>query len=174
MSNVNNSQIANAVGIALGGLKKIESEAAVLKDVINKSITQLHTGKVKVGTYKKDGTGCAIATAFMDGCITAGIAASTAQKVYLPTFKEAVASGKPVSDWNGQRAKAKAGKGAKASEPKSLANKLATCWRDGGFQDFLDSLQESFQNDEIASLKEGVRSYLEAEGIELKDPADSE
>lgn len=174
MSNVNLSQIANACGAALGQLKQAEISAATLKDTVNNYIVELHSKKAKVGTYKKDGTGCAIATAFIDGCVESGIAASTAQKVYLSTFKQAVASGKPVSDWNGQRAKAKAGKGAKASEPKSLANKLATCWRDGGFQDFLDSLQESFQNDEIASLKEGVRSYLEAEGIEIKDPADAE
>ena len=168
MSNVNNSQIANSVGIALGGLKKVESEAAVLKETINKSITQLHTGKVKVGTYKKDGTGCAIATAFIDGCVEAGIAASTAQKVYLPTFKEAVASGKPVTDWNGQRAKAKAGKGAKASEPKSLANKLATCYRDAGFAEFVSDLQEAYENAE-GDLIDLVKSYLMAEGIELKD-----
>ena len=168
MNNVNNSQIANAVGVALGGLKKIESEAAVLKDVINKSITQLHTGKVKVGTYRKDGTGCAIATAFIDGCVESGIAASTAQKVYLPTFKEAVASGKPVSDWNGQRAKAKAGKGAKASEPKSLANKLATCYRDAGFAEFVSDLQSAYDNAE-GDLIDCIKSYLEAEGIELKD-----
>ncbi len=168
MSNVNNSQIANAVGVALGDLKKIESEAAVLKDVINKSITQLHTGKVKVGTYRKDGTGCAIATAFIDGCVESGIAASTAQKVYLPTFKEAVASGKPVTDWNGQRAKAKAGKGAKASEPKSLANKLATCYRDAGFAEFVSDLQSAYDNAE-GDLIDCIKSYLEAEGIELKD-----
>jgi hypothetical protein len=168
MSNVNLSQIANTCGTALGDLKKIETEAGLLKDVINKSIAQLHTGKAKVGTYKKDGTGCAIATAFMDGCITGGIAASTAQKVYLPTFKQAVASGKPVSDWNGQRAKAKAGKGAKASEPKSLANKLATCYRDAGFAEFVSDLQEAYENAE-GDLIDCTKSYLEAEGIELKD-----
>lgn len=161
------SSAANAVGVALGGLKKVEAEAAVLKDTINKLIAQLHNAKAKVGTYRKDGTGCAIATAFVDGCVEGGLTQSTAQKTYLPTFKQAVASGKPVGDWNGQRAKGK-GKGAKASEPKSLANKLATCFRDEGFEDFINDLQESFTNDE-GNLIDLIKSYLEAEGIEFKD-----
>lgn len=169
---INLSQIANAVGVALGELKKAETSAALLKDTMNKYIAQLHSAKAKVGTYKKDGTGCGLATAFVDGCIEAGLKQTTAQQTYLPTFKKAVADGKPVNDWNGQRAKGKKGKGNKASEPKSLANKLATCWRDGDFQDFLDELQASYENDEIKTLKEGVRSYLEAQGIEIKDPTD--
>ena len=168
MSNVNLSQIANACGAALGQLKQAEISAATLKDTVNNYIVELHAKKAKVGTYKKDGTGCAIATAFIDGCVESGIAASTAQKVYLGTFKQAVASGKPVSDWNGQRAKAKAGKGAKASEPKSLANKLATCYRDAGFAEFVSDLQEAYENAE-GDLIDCIKSYLESEGIELKD-----
>ena len=158
---------ALAVGDALGQLKKAEAQAEVLKGSINKLIAELHNGKAKVGTYRKDGTGCAIATAFIDGCVASGIAQGTAQKVYLPTFKQAVASGKPVADWNSQRAKKK--KGASASEPKSLANKLATCFRDADFVGFITDLQESYENDEIATLYDGIKSYLEAEGIELKD-----
>ena len=163
------SSAANAVGAALGSLKNHEAQAAALKDTINKLIAGLHTAKAKVGTYRKDGTGCAIATAFIDGCVEGGIAASTAQKVYLPTFKQAVASGKPVGDWNGQRAKGKGkGAGAKASEPKSLANKLATCFRDEGFADFIEDLEKAFSNDE-GNLIDLIKSYLEAEGIEFKD-----
>ena len=162
------SSAANAVGVALGGLKKVEAEAAVLKDTINKLIAQLHNAKAKVGTYRKDGTGCAIATAFVDGCVEGGLSQSTAQKTYLPTFKQAVASGKPVGDWNGQRAKGKKGAGAKASEPKSLANKLATCYRDADFEGFISDLQESYDNAE-GNLIDLIKSYLEAEGIEVKD-----
>jgi len=162
---------ANAVGVALGEMQKALAQVNVCKETINKLIAELHNGKAKVGIYRKDGTGCGIATAFVDGCVEAGLSHSTAQKTYLPTFKQAVGSGKPVGDWNGQRAKGK-GKGGKAGEPKSLANKLATCWRDGEFQDFLDDLQASYENDEIKTLKEGVRSYLEAQGIEIKDPTD--
>lgn len=174
-SSVSFISLASAIGKALGEMKGLETKAAAFKDAINVQLAEMHKGKVKVATYKKDGTGCPIATAFVDGCVEANIAASTAQKVYLPTFKKAVADGKPVTDWNGQRAKKGGkGKGGKASEPKSLANKLATCWRDAAFQDFLDDLQASFENDEIRTLKEGVLSYLEAEGIEVTNPKDAE
>ena len=159
---------ANAIGVALGELKTAESKANVLKDAINKLIAELHKAKAKIGTYRKDGTGCLIATAFIDGCVASGIAHGTAQKVYLPTFKQAVASGKPVTDWNGQRAKGKA-KGKGASEPKTLANKLATCYRDPDFEGFIDDLQASWDDGQIATLMEGIKSYLEAEGIKLKD-----
>jgi hypothetical protein len=164
---INLSQVANAVGVALGGLKKAEAQASALKESINKMVAELHTAKAKVGTYKRDGTGCAIATAFVDGCIEGGLSKDTAQKTYLPTFKKAVADGKPIGDWNGQRAKGKA-KGGKASEPKSLANKLATCYRDAEFASFAEDLQAAYDNAE-GSILECIKSYLEAEGIELKD-----
>lgn len=159
---------ANAIGVALGQLKKVEAQAETLKGAINKLIAELHKAKAKVGTYRKDGTGCAIATAFIDGCVASGIAHGTAQKVYLPTFKQAVGSGKPVGDWNGQRAKGKA-KGKGASEPKSLANKIATCYRDPDFEAFLYDLEQAYNDASITTLMEGVKSYLEAEGIKLKD-----
>jgi hypothetical protein len=159
------SQIANAVGVALGELKKAETTAGLLKDTMNKYIAQLHSAKAVVGTYKKDGTGCALATAFIDGCIEAGLKQSTAQQTYLSTFKDAVKTGKPVTDWNKQRAK---GKGKKASVKKGLADKLATCYRDEGFESFIEDLQTSYDNDE-GSLIECIKSFLEAEDIELKD-----
>jgi hypothetical protein len=165
---INLTQIANAVGVALGELKKAETTAGLLKDTMNKYIAQLHSAKAVVGTYKKDGTGCALATAFIDGCIEAGLKQSTAQQTYLSTFKDAVKTGKPVTDWNKQRAKGKGKKGNKASEPKSLANKLATCYRDEDFESFIEDLQTSYDNDE-GSLIECIKSYLEAAGIELKN-----
>jgi hypothetical protein len=165
---INLTQIANACGAALGDLKKLETQAGLLKETMNKYIVELHTAKAKVGTYKKDGTGCALATAFVDGGISAGLTQSTMQKTYLPTFKKAVESGKPVTDWNGQRAKAK-GKGKKASEPKSLANKLATCYRDEDFAGFIADLQASYDDAQCDNLIDGIKSYLEAEGIKLGD-----
>jgi len=164
---INLSQVANAVGVALANLKKAEALTSVLKESINKMVAELHSAKAKVGTYKKDKTGCEIATAFVDGCIEGGLSHDTAQKTYLPTFKAAVASGKPIGDWNSQRAKGKA-KGGKASEPKSLANKLATCYRDAEFAEFACDLQTAYDNDE-GTLLECIKSYLEAAGIELKD-----
>lgn len=157
---------ANAVGVALGELKNVEAQAETLKGAINKLIAELHKAKAKVGTYRKDGTGCALATAFVDGCVsTKKIAPTTAQNVYLPTFKKAVADGKPINGWNSQRK----GKGGKAGEPKSLATKLATCYRDADFEGFMNDLQESYENAEIGTLYEGIKSYLESEGIKVGD-----
>ena len=169
-SSVSFTSIAAAIGQMLGDLKAVETKAAAYKEAINGKIVELYNGKVKVGTYKKDGTGCAIATAFIDGGMAAGLSQSTMQKTYLPTFKQAVATGKPVTDWNGQRAKKGGkGKGGKASEPKSLANKLATCFRDADFAGFIADLQASYDDAEVDNLIDGIKSYLEAAGIELKD-----
>lgn len=161
-------QVASAAGVALGEMKKAEGQANLLREAINKYIAQLYAAKTKLGTYRKDGSGCETCTAFVDGGVSAGLKLSTMQQTYLPTFKKAVESGKPVTDWNGQRAKGKKGKGAKASEPKSLANKLATCYRDAEFAGFIADLQTAYDNDE-GDLLDCIKSYLEAEGIELKD-----
>lgn len=160
--------LAKQVGDHLGRVNKLENEAASLKDVMNQNIAALHNAKAKVGTYKKDGSGCALATAFVDGCTNMGITQSTAQKTYLPTFKAHVASGKPVTEWNLQRAKKKAAKGAAKGEGKTLAQKLATCYRDEGFAEFCEALETSYENDE-GSLAEIIESYLILNGALKED-----
>ena len=159
--------LAKQVGVSLGHANELENKAAALKDTANKNIAALHNAKAKVGTYRKDGTGCALATGFVDGCVSAGIAASTAQKVYLPTFKAHVASGKPVGDWNSKRKTA--AKGAAKGEGKTLAQKLATAYRDAGFAAFLQDLQASWDNGEIETLHEGVEAYLILNGALKED-----
>lgn len=160
--------LAKQVGVSIGHANELENKAAALKDTANKNIAALHNAKAKVGTYKKDGTGCALATAFVDGCVSAGISQSTAQKTYLPTFKAHVASGKPVTEWNLQRAKKKAAKGAAKGEGKTLAQKLATCYRDEGFAEFCEALETSFDNDE-GSIAEIIESYLILNGALKED-----
>lgn len=160
--------LATGVGESLAEMKGALDKAESLKDAINKNIAALHNAKAKVGTYKKDGTGCALATAFVDGCVAKGLTQSTAQKTYLPTFKAHVASGKPVNDWNMQRAKK--AKGAKAQgSGKTLAQKLATAFRDDGFAEFCQALQDSFEGAECDSLHEGIESYLILNGALKED-----
>jgi hypothetical protein len=163
--------LAKSVGENLGECNEAENRAAALKESMNKSIAALHNAKAKVGTFYKDRTSpkaCALATAFVDGCIAKGIKESTAQKTYLPTFKAHVASGKPVNDWNMQRAKK--AKGAKAEGTgKSLAQKLATVYRDDGFAEFCQALQDSFEGAECDSLHEGIESYLILNGALKED-----
>lgn len=160
--------LAKSIGVAVGAVNDLENKAAALRDAANKNIAALHNAKAKVGTYRKDGTGCALATAFVDGCIAANVSASTAQKVYLPTFKAHVASGKPVADWNSQRAKAKAAKGAAKGEGKTLAQKLATAYRDDSFASFCEELEASFENAE-GTILECIESYLILNGALKED-----
>ena len=161
--------LARGVGESVATIHNLETEAQTLKEAANKNIAALHSKKAVIGTYKQDGSGCALATAFVDGGIAKGKTLSTMQKTYLPTFKAHVASGKPVTDWNSQRAKKASGakKGAKAT--KEFSAKLATCFRDADFEGFINDLQASFENDEIKDLLEGAKSYLESEGIEIKE-----
>ena len=159
--------LASGVGESLAEMQKALVTADLLRDAINKNIAALHGAKAKVGTYRKDGTGCALATAFVDGCVAKGLTQSTAQKTYLPTFKAHVASGKPVTDWNMQRAKK--AKGAKAEgSGKTLAQKLATAYRDEGFAEFCADLESSFQNDE-GTIFECIESYLILNGALKED-----
>jgi len=167
---LSNVQLATECGNAVAEMQGALLTAEQKRESANTMILALHKAKVVVGTYKKDGTGCAIATAFVDGGVAKGRTQSTMQQTYLPTFKAHVASGKPVTDWNGQRNK-KGAKGAKkgAKATKEFSAKLATCFRDADFEGFINDLQESFENDEIKTLLEGVKSYLESEGVVIKE-----
>lgn len=166
---LSNVQLATECGNAIAEMQGALLTAEQKRELANTNILALHKAKAVVGTYKKDGTGCAIATAFVDGGIAKGLSQSTMQKTYLPTFKAHVASGKPVTDWNLQRAKKANGAKKGATKTKEFSAKLATCFRDADFEGFINDLQESFQNDEIATLLEGVKSYLESEGVEIKE-----
>ena len=161
--------LAQSIGVAVGAINDLQNKAEALREAANKNIAAMHNAKAKVGTYRKDGTGCALATAFIDGCISANVSAGTAQKVYLPTFKAHVASGKPVTDWNLQRAKKKAAQAAAQGSGKTLAQKLATAFRDEGFESFLQDLTASFENAEIDSLHEGIENYLILNGALKED-----
>lgn len=168
MSALSLTSLAQACGASVGNMNKALASAEAFKTEANNNILALHKAKAKIGTYKKDGTGCGLATAFVDGCMASGLTQSTAQKTYLPTFKKAVESGKPVTDWNLQRAKKAGGTSNAAKGKKEFADKLATVYRDADFEGFMDDLQTSYENAEFDTLHEGIKSYLEASGIKLK------
>ena len=161
--------IAAACGARLVEAKKHDDKASSLREDVNKDIAVLHKAKVVIGRYSKDGTGCAMATSFVDTLTTGGWAKKTAQN-YLSLFREAVKTGKPVKDWGGTKAGGRQAAGAKGSAKgkKEFADKLATCFRDAEFEGFVNDLEASWDNDEIKSLLEGIKSYLEASGIEIK------
>ena len=171
MSNSKLSFAAQAASVAsdLVEAKSHDDKANASRESANKRIAVLHKDKVVVGRYSKDGAGCAIATSFVDTLVKAGWAKKTAQN-YLSLFREAVKTGKPVKDWGGTKAggrKAAAGAKGSAKGKKEFADKLATCFRDAEFEGFLNDLQASWDNDEIDTLLEGVKSFLEASGVKL-------
>ena len=90
MSALSLTSLAQACGASVGNMNKALASAEAFKTEANNNILALHKAKAKIGTYKKDGTGCGLATAFVDGCMASGLTQSTAQKTYVPTFKKAV------------------------------------------------------------------------------------
>ena len=62
---LDNVALAKQVGVSIGACNELENKAAALREAANKNIAALHNAKAKVGTYRKDGTGCALATAFV-------------------------------------------------------------------------------------------------------------
>ena len=167
---LDNVALATQVGVTLAELNLVENKAEILKREINGNIKALHHNKVKVGMYRKDGTGCAIATGFIDGCVAGGIKASTAQRVYLGTFKAAVASGKEVTDWNSSREKSKGGKGGKGKGKAVFTDLFIKAFNheEGkSFEVLCQEIETRFQNDE-GQLYDLFVSFLKMEGYEIK------
>jgi len=162
---LDNVALATECGRKLGEANDLENKAEVLKREINVNIKALKKGKVVLGVYRKDKTGCGTATGFVDGCVAGGIKESTAQRVYLPTFKKAVASGKEIMDWNSKRKSTSSGTTNTATKKAEFAEKLAKAYRDEEFAGFINDLEKAWKDDTIKTLMEGVKSYLEMNGI---------
>ena len=160
------SAVAQACGTSLIEAKGFEAKRQACLESVNNGIMVLSKAKAVVGKYNT----CAIATAFYDALVTGGLAKGTSAN-YLSTFRKAVAEGKPVVEWNpaqNKKAKAKAkAKGSSAKGKKGFADKLATVYRDADFAGFINDLQDGFNDAHFENLIDGVKSYLEAEGVKL-------
>ena len=156
---------AATIATSLIEAKQHDDKATSCREAANKVILSMHKDKVVIGRYNT----CSTATAFVDTLTAGGLAKKTAQN-YLSLFKDAVKTGKPVLDWGGTKGgkTRKDAKTAKATTAKELADKLATAYRDADFEGFVNDLQASYENAEVETLLEGIQSYLEAAGIELK------
>jgi hypothetical protein len=161
MTTLSLTAVAAACAAAL--VKSCEHEKASIaaKETANKAIVTLHAAKAVIGDRRK----CTMAASFYDGLIEGGLGKGTANN-YLSVFRDAVKTGKPVIEWNPSRKNAKPKASAKGK--KEFADKLATVYRDGEFEGFINDLQASFYDDEIKTLMDGVKSYLEASGIKLE------
>jgi hypothetical protein len=157
------SAVASTCGSKLIEAKGFEAKRQACLEEVNAGVMQLSKAKAKVGQNKK----CSIATAFYDALVKGGLGKGTAAN-YLSTFRKAVAEGKPVKEWNPAQSKAKGKASAKGAKgKKEFSEKLATCYRDAEFEEFINDLEASFQDDAIETLLEGVKSYLEACGTKL-------
>ena len=165
MTTLSLSAVAAACAASLVTAKSHEDKAAACKESANKAIVTLNKAKAVIGDKRV----CSIAQAFYDGLVTGGWSTKTAAN-YLSTFRKAVASGKPVTDWNPNRkdAKAKASAKGKAKGKKEFADKLATCFRDADFAGFITDLQAGYHDAQFPTLVDGIKSFLEASGIELE------
>ena len=164
MTTLSLSAVAAACAASLVEAKGHDDKSASCKESANKAIVQLHAAGAVVGDKRV----CSIAFSVHDGLVTGGWAKRTADN-YLSTFRKAVASGKPVTDWNPSRkAKAKASAKGKAKGKKEFADKLATVYRDADFAGFITDLEAGYHDAQFPTLVDGIKSFLEASGIELE------
>ena len=168
MTKISYTAIAASIATSLVSAKSYEDKAVSLKDDVNKQIAVLHKDKVVIGRKGK----CSIATAFYDGLISGGWAAGTSAN-YLTTFREAVKTGKPVTDWNAKRnAKGGAKGGSKAKGSKAFADLFRPAFNhDNGktFQVLCAELEYLYQNDDLGNFYEGFVDFFKAEGDEIEE-----
>lgn len=122
------------------------------------------SGITKVGRNSKN-NGCPIAIDFHASLVAGGIKAATANN-YLTTLKQAVESGKPITEWNASRAKAKS-KGGAGKGKATLESLLLKAFNHAEFKDMADAVQAEYDDDK-GSLHTCIASWLTAMGAEIK------
>jgi hypothetical protein len=143
------------------------------------SAKALHLGGVRLlkastAEGKKDKTTQLVRKAFFDGFI--GQVSPTTRKEYAKgyidtqyqVFFEAVNSGKPITDLNADRAKAKAnGKPAKANDDDAkMISALKNVWvLSSVATSAIDFIQDKL--DDGFSMVQAIEDYLQSEGIEI-------
>jgi hypothetical protein len=168
-SAIDNASIASTIATNLLGEIALESEKMKLRDATNALVAKLHKDKVTVGRLGKNP--CAVAYAFHSTLVAGGIAIGTASN-YLTTFKNAVASGKPINDWNTQRTNGTKKGNAKGKGKSTLSNLLVKAFNhdDGkSFEELCKKVESQFEDAQFDSVYECFIDYLKSEGFEIKD-----
>ena len=168
MSEISLAEIAAQCAQQVLGAKSFEEKRLAALESANSAILSLHGKKAIVGTKGK----CPIATSFYDTLIAGKLAKGTASN-YLSVFRQAVASGKPVTEWNPSQSKGKGGKGkgGKGKGKASLSDLMGKVFNhDEGksFEALCADIEAQFQADTIKTLHEGFVEYLKSEGFEIK------
>ena len=173
MTTLSYTAIASAVASLVVEAKSHDDQATQCRENANKQIIVLHDAKVVVGRKGK----CAVATAFYDGLITGGWAKGTAAN-YLTTFRDAVKSGKPVTDWNPNRKATKAdasegaSEGANAKGTKAFADLFRPAFNNNEGKTFMalcKQIEKDYKDDKIKNMYEGFVEYFKAEGDEIAE-----
>ena len=164
MSAITIASIASTIATNLLGEIKLDAEKASLRESTNTLVAKLHKDKVVVGRMGKNP--CAIAYAFHSTLVAGGVSKGTASN-YLTTFKEHVATGKPITDWNLQRQNAKDGKGGKGKGKADLAALLLKAYNHADFKEACEIIELEWKDDK-GPIHTLVKSWLEAQGIEFK------
>jgi len=168
MTAITIASIASTIATNLLGELKLEAEKSKLREATNTLVAKLHKDKVVVGRMGKNP--CAVALAFHSTLVEGGVAKGTASN-YLTTFKNAVATGKPITDWNTQRTNGTKKGNAKGKGKSTLSNLLVKAFNhDEGksFEGLCANVQKQFYDDaKFETVYECFVDYLKSEGFEV-------
>jgi hypothetical protein len=163
------SDMASKIAVNLLGELKLDAEKESLREKTNVMIVQMNKDGVKVGSRAGKNPD-SVACSFHDTLTANGIGSKVASN-YLGTFKAHVESGKPITDWNLQRSKAKNGKGGKGKGKAAFADLFLKAFNhdDGkSFEVLSQEIEIRFLNDE-GSVYDMFVSFLKKEGFEIKE-----
>lgn len=151
-----------AAGFVLDGMSADALRVAAIAG-FNATVVEIReSGVKKVG----DRRNCPMAIDFHATIVAGGNKATTANN-YLVTFREAVATGKPITEWNSARAKAKAkGKGGAGKGKATLDSLLLKAFNHAEFRDMCVAVQGEYDDDK-GSLHTCIASWLTAMGAEI-------
>ena len=162
------ASLASQCATALLDAKQHDDKAKAFREAANVAVAQLHKAKTVVG---RKGS-CSVATAFYDTLVAGGLAKGTANN-YLSVFRDAVKTGKPVTDWNPNRKGAKGkNKAGKSKGNKAFADLFRPAFNhDEGktFETLCSEIQAKYENAEFDNLYEGFVDYLKSEGDEIAE-----
>ena len=179
MSKANQTQTVVSLGAygieaAQFALSYSDAEAKRIASLagVNALVTRMReAGVKKVGRNAKK-NGCVIAIDFHSTLVNGGIKAATANN-YLTTFKKAVETGKPISEWNSQRADAKAAgvKAKKQERDNPAKDALVKLLNTAGGVELIHLLGVAFEENSDAdqSLVDVAIDYLKSEGDEITE-----
>jgi hypothetical protein len=155
-----------AAKFCLASLAASKAQEAALVGVNGLVVTMREAGVTKVGRNSKK-NGCPIAIDFHAALVTGGIKATTANN-YLTTFKQAVESGKPITEWNASRANEKAkGKGGAGKGKATLESLLLKAFNHAEFKDMCEAVQAEY-DDAKGDMHVCIESWLTAMGAEIE------